>query len=80
MKKTITQLSESIVTGLIIVAANLVISFLVYLLFLYLILPLLCDWIPAVDSFFEKSILQNEMGVYDIINTAELCIVYTGSV
>lgn len=74
MKKTITDLFESAVTGFLIVAANLVMSFVVYLLFLYLILPLLCDWIPSVNAFFQKRILQNEMAVYSAINGICSCI------
>ena len=68
MKKIITSLFESVVTGCLIILVNLIMSFIVYLLFLYSILPLLCDFVPAVREFFERSIVQNAVAVYSIIN------------
>lgn len=68
MKNTITNLFESIVTGCLIIIVNLIMSFIVYLLFLYSILPLLCDFVPTVREFFERSSAQNAVAVYSIIN------------
>ena len=74
MKKTITNLLESAVTGCLIILVNLVISFVIYLLFLYSILPLLCDLVPLIRAFFERSINQNVVAVYNIINGACCCL------
>lgn len=68
MRKTLTNLLESFVTGCLIILVNLLMSFIVYLLFLYTILPLLCDFVPAIQAFFERSIAQNAVAVYSIIN------------
>ena len=68
MKKTITNLLESVLTGCLIILVNLVISFVIYLLFLYSILPLLCDLVPFIREFFERSINQNLVVVYNFIN------------
>ena len=74
MKKIVVGLLESVVTGILVVMVNLVMSFLIYLMFLYLILPILCDFIPSVNAFFQNSVLHNDMTIYNTINGICCCL------